>query len=64
MSRGKYLSLEEARKKNKQNKDKIERFCEEHPSKGNKQVFEGVLDAMAKNEPLAEETSGQKHDED
>jgi len=64
MSRGKYLSLEEVRQKNKQGKDKIERFCKEHPSKGSKQAFEGILDAMAKNEPLSEETSVQGHDED
>ena len=63
MSRGKYLSLEEARKKNKQNKDKIDRFCKEHPSKGNEHAFDGIFNAMAKNSPLTEETSGQEHDE-
>ena len=64
MARGKYLSLEEARQKNRQGKDKIDRFCEEHPSKGNKQAFEGIFTAMAKNEPSTEETSAQEHDED
>ncbi len=64
MSRGKYLSLEEAQKKNKQGKDKIDRFAKEHPSKGNKQVFDGIFNAMAKNEPLSEETSAQEHGED
>jgi len=63
MSRGKYLSLEEARQKNKQGKDKIERFCKEHPSKGSEQTFDGILHAMAKNLPSTEETSAQGHDE-
>lgn len=63
MSRGKYLSLEEARKKNKLGKDKIDRFCKEHSSKGNEHTFDGIFNAMAKNSPLTEETSGQEHDE-
>jgi len=43
MATGKYLSLEEARKKGL-----IARFCDEHPSEGNKQDFTDLLDAMAK----------------
>jgi len=46
MSEGKYLSLEEARKK-----QKLERFAKEHPSKGNEKQFDGLLDRMAKNKP-------------
>ena len=43
MATGKYLSLEEARKNGK-----LDRFCKEHPSKGKKKDFTGLLDAMAK----------------
>lgn len=42
MSRGKYLSLEEARKE----KD-LERFSKEHPSEGNKKQFDQLFQAMA-----------------
>ncbi len=52
MSTGKYLSLEEARKE-----QKLDRFAKEHPSKGNKKVFDGLLDRMAKNLPVADQTS-------
>ncbi len=64
MSRGKYLSLEEARQKNKQGKDKLDRFAKEHPSKGHEQAFDGIFNSMAKNLPLSEETSAQEYDED
>lgn len=47
MSRGKYLSLEEARKMGK-----LARFAEEHPIEDAhpqaRQRFKGVLDAMAR----------------
>jgi hypothetical protein len=46
MSRGKYLSLEEARKK----KD-LEQFAKEHPSEGNKKQFDQLFQAMAKPAP-------------
>lgn len=46
MSHGKYLSLEEARKKNQ-----IERFCKEHPSEGSEDKFDTMLEAMAKPKP-------------
>ena len=46
MATGKYLSLEEARKQGK-----LDRFIKEHPSKGDKAQFEGLLDRMAKNKP-------------
>ncbi len=51
MSRGKYLSLEEARKKDKHGKDKLEQFANEHPSEGNKKQFDALFGAMAKGEP-------------
>ena len=41
MARGKYLSLEEARKGGK-----IDRFAKEHPSKGDKSLFFRLLDAL------------------
>jgi hypothetical protein len=46
MSRGKYLSLEEARKKGQLN-----RFAKEHPSEGDKERFDKLFEAMAKGEP-------------
>jgi hypothetical protein len=54
MSQGKYLSLEEARKE-----DKIERFCKEHPSEGDRDVFETLLDSMAKGQPPKKNGEGQ-----
>lgn len=46
MSRGKYLSLEEARKQ-----DRLNQFCKEHPSEGDEKVFERLFRAMAGGEP-------------
>lgn len=48
MSRGKYLSLEEAR-----NSGKIAQFATEHPSTADKEQFEGLLSSMceAKDSP-------------
>ncbi len=46
MAHGKYLSLDEARRKGQ-----IARFCKEHPSVGNEKDFDALLDAMAKNKP-------------
>ena len=43
MARGKYLSLEEARKSGE-----LGRFCKEHPSEGDEKLFDHLLDAMAK----------------
>ena len=45
MSRGQYLSLEEARKQRD-----LERFEEEHPSEGDKEKFEALMRAMTKTE--------------
>ena len=46
MARGKYLSLEEARKQGK-----IDQFCKEHPSTGDWDKFWRLADAMACGEP-------------
>ena len=46
MARGKYLSLEEARKQGR-----LDRFCKEHPSVGDEKLFDRLLDAMAHGEP-------------
>ena len=46
MARGKYLSLEEARKSGK-----LDRFCKEHPSVGDEGLFDRLLNAMAKGGP-------------
>lgn len=43
MSRGKFLSLEEARKEKK-----LDRFCKEHPSEGDEEKFDRALDLMTK----------------
>lgn len=51
MSRGKYLSLEEARKKDKQGKDRLDQFAKEHESKGNKKQFNQLLQGMADGSP-------------
>ena len=56
MARGKYLSLEEARK-GKTNGETIKRFCKEHQSQADER-FWPTLEAAAKGLPTAEETSG------
>ena len=43
MSRGKYLSLEEAQKTGK-----LKQFAKEHPSKGDKKAFDELFERMAK----------------
>ena len=52
MSRGKYLSLEEAREQNK-----LDRFAKEHPSEGNKNLFSRLFEAMAKKPSTDVQTS-------
>jgi hypothetical protein len=42
MSRGKYLSLEEARKAGR-----LDQFCKEHPSSGRRGLFYRLLNAMS-----------------
>ena len=51
MSTGKYLSLEEV----KGDPKKLKRFIKEHPSTGDKEQFEGLLDRMAHNKPAKKE---------
>ena len=46
MSRGKYFSLEEARKAGK-----LKQFAKEHPPKGDKGLFDRLFEAMAKPKP-------------
>jgi hypothetical protein len=48
MSRGKYLSLEEARKKGQ-----IDRFCKEHPATGDEEFFDELLGKIAKGKPAS-----------
>ncbi len=53
MSKGKYYSLEEARK------DKnLKGFAKEHPSKGDKTLFDKVLGRMSKSSAKGDQTSG------
>ena len=54
MARGKYLSLEEARKSGK-----LDRFAKEHPSKGDRTLFFRLLDALSglKHSKATEQTS-------
>ena len=42
MARGKYLSLEEARKMKR-----LDRFAKEHPSEGDEKEFDGLFERMA-----------------
>ena len=44
MSRGKYLSLEEARKSDKL----MKQFAKEHPSEGDEKEFDRLLEKMTK----------------
>ena len=60
MARGKYLSLEEARKAGQ-----IDQFCKEHPSKGDWNQFDAMMDWFAgpeaKSSSKAERTSSRGH---
>lgn len=58
MSRGKYLSLEEARETGQ-----LERFCKEHPSEAERDRFLALLEAMSKGALKGEETSQRDHAE-
>ena len=49
MSRGKHLSLEEARKGEPKGAT-IKQFCKEHPSEGDDKLFDRVFERMAKTE--------------
>ena len=52
MSRGKYLSLEEAR-----HAGKLDRFCEEHPTETERDRFAALLDLMSQGVLEEAETS-------
>jgi hypothetical protein len=52
MSRGKYLSLPEARKKKQ-----FDRFAKEHPSKGDADQLEQLIGAMSKTPESDDQTS-------
>ena len=58
MSRGKYLSIEEARKANQ-----LKQFAKEHPSQADGR-FPKLLDAMARGTLEGAETSTQETSED
>ncbi len=57
MARGKYLSLEEARKR-----ELLDRFCEEHPSTADERRFWALMDAMTRGSEEGEQTSDQEPD--
>ena len=59
MARGKYLSLEEARRMNR-----LDQFCKEHPSEGDKAQFDDALERMAdvRSSPKAGRTSPRDDD--
>ena len=46
MARGKYLSLEEARRM-----EKLDQFCKEHPSEGDEAKFDRLFEAIAHGGP-------------
>jgi hypothetical protein len=52
MSRGKYLSLEEARQTGQ-----LDQFCAEHPTEAERPRFLKILELMSKGALEAEETS-------
>jgi hypothetical protein len=52
MSRGKYLSFEEAR-----NSGRLDHFAKEHPPEANRDRFNRLLDAMSRGVLEAKETS-------
>lgn len=58
MSRGKYLSLEEARKYGE-----LDQFAKEHLSVGDRTRFDRLLAEMSKTTEASEETSSPAHDE-
>lgn len=57
MSRGKHLSLEEAR-----NAGKLEQFASEHPSEAERARFKALLEAMSQGALEGEGTSQQGDD--
>jgi hypothetical protein len=59
MSRGKYLSLPEARKKRQ-----LDRFAKEHPSEGDGNQLEDLIGKMSKTTESADQTSQKKKTSD
>lgn len=60
MSRGKYLSLPEARKKKQ-----LDRFAKEHPSEGDADKLDELIGAFSKTPESTDQTSPKKYrDED
>lgn len=57
MSRGKYLSLPEARKKKQ-----LAQFAKEHPSEGDADQLESLIGAMSKTTESADQTSSEPED--
>jgi len=57
MSRGKILSLEEARDPENPGST-IEQFCKEHPSEADAGRFQRLMDAMIRKPEEAHQTSG------
>lgn len=57
MSRGKYLSLEEARESGD-----FKRFCDQHPSEADRERFLKLLQAMSQGALVGEETSARERD--
>jgi len=55
MSRGKYLSLPEARKKKQ-----FDRFAKEHPSEGHAEELERLIGAFAKTPESADQKAPKK----
>jgi hypothetical protein len=55
MSRGKYLSLPEARKKKQ-----LERFAKEHPSEGDSEELDRIIGGFSKTPESADQTSKKK----
>jgi len=55
MSKGKYYSLEEARKESD-----LEGFAEAHPSEGDKDQFDLILGRMVKKPVKADQTSEER----
>ncbi len=59
MARGKYLSLEEARKSSS-----LKRFAKEHPSEGDGVLFDRLLNVMVRSQQEDDQTSTQATSED
>jgi hypothetical protein len=56
MSRGKYLSLPEARKKKQ-----FDRFAKEHPSEGDSKELDRLIECFAKTPESADQTLQKKY---